>query len=105
MCIFDHEYSVSIKGQVISVFYVMSNLADGTESKVLHTKESSTSLKVTDRPKVSFGPYVEKQRAVPGKQKQKELPKQTRYAAKGYYTPNPGKSGTLGLKRIILASC
>ncbi|XP_030248630.1 centrosomal protein of 72 kDa [Sparus aurata] len=70
---------------------------DNTESKVLHTKEpshkrSSTSLKGTDGPKVSFGPYIEKHRPVSGKQKQKDLPKQTRHEAKGHYTPNPDHS-------------
>ncbi|KAE8288730.1 Centrosomal protein of 72 kDa [Larimichthys crocea] len=70
---------------------------DNTKSKVPHMNEpshkrSSTSLKVTDRPKVSFGPYVEKRRPVLGKQKQKDLPKQTRHAAKGHYTPNPDQS-------------
>ncbi|KAI3360467.1 hypothetical protein L3Q82_002363 [Scortum barcoo] len=70
---------------------------DKTESKVPHMKQpthkrSSTSLKVAERPKVSFGPYVEKLRAIPGKQKQKDLPKQTRNAAKGHYTPNPDQS-------------
>lgn len=64
---------------------------------MLHTKEpsdkrSSTSLKGTDGPKVSFGPYIEKDRPVSGKQKQNDLPKQTRHEAKGHYTPNPGKS-------------
>ncbi|XP_044063323.1 centrosomal protein of 72 kDa isoform X2 [Siniperca chuatsi] len=67
---------------------------DNTESKVPHMKEpyhkrSSPSLKVAERPKVSFGPYVEKRRPVPGKQKQKDLPKQSKHAAKGHYTPNP----------------
>ena len=54
-------------------------------------KRSSASLKVTDRPKVSFGPYVEKHNA---KQKQKDVSKQTRHAARGHYTPNPGNSRT-----------
>ncbi|TKS81983.1 Centrosomal protein of 72 kDa [Collichthys lucidus] len=70
---------------------------DNTKSKVPQMnepshKKNSTSLKVTDRPKVSFGPYVEKRRPVLGKQKQKDLPKQTRHAAKGHYTPNPDQS-------------
>uniref|UniRef100_UPI0037E79C35 centrosomal protein of 72 kDa n=1 Tax=Semicossyphus pulcher TaxID=241346 RepID=UPI0037E79C35 len=70
---------------------------DTVESKVPHVKErphkkSSTSIKVTERPKVSFGPYVEISRPVPGKQKQKDLPKQTRHVARGHYTPNPGES-------------
>ncbi|KAG7474435.1 hypothetical protein JOB18_008681 [Solea senegalensis] len=59
------------------------------ESSVPHMKEpslkkSSTSLKVNDGPKVSFGPCVEKHRPVPGKQ--------TRHVAKGYFTPNPDQS-------------
>nr|XP_040021156.1 centrosomal protein of 72 kDa isoform X4 [Gasterosteus aculeatus aculeatus] len=65
--------------------------------KVPHVKEPShkrspTSLEVTERPKVSFGPYVEKRRPVAGKLKQNELPKPTRQTAKGHYTPNPDQS-------------
>ncbi|XP_063736395.1 centrosomal protein of 72 kDa isoform X2 [Eleginops maclovinus] len=68
---------------------------DKTESKVPHMKEpshkrSSSTIKVTERPKVSFGPYVEKRRPVIGKQK--DFAKQTRQAAKGHYTPNPDQS-------------
>lgn len=79
------------------MFYCVIYNPDNTESKVPHmeetaNKQSSTSLKVTDRPKVSFGPYVEKHRPVPGKQNQKDFPKQTRHAAKGHFTPNPGKN-------------
>ncbi|XP_034083977.1 centrosomal protein of 72 kDa isoform X1 [Gymnodraco acuticeps] len=44
----------------------------------------------TERPKVSFGPYVEKHRPVSGKQK--DFAKHTRQAAKGHYTPNPDPS-------------
>ena len=55
--------------------------------KDLSHKKSSTSSKVTERPKVSFGPYVEKHRPAPGKQ---DVPKQTRHVAKGHFTPNPG---------------
>ncbi|XP_026149371.1 centrosomal protein of 72 kDa isoform X2 [Mastacembelus armatus] len=67
------------------------------ESKVSHMKESpddenSTSLKVTERPKVSFGPFVEKHRTVPGQEKQKDFPKQTRHVAKGHFTLNPDPS-------------
>nr|XP_046254632.1 centrosomal protein of 72 kDa isoform X2 [Scatophagus argus] len=70
---------------------------DDRESKVPNTKKplhkrSSTSLNVTDRPKVSFGPCVEEHRPVPGKQKQKDLPKQTRLVARGHFTPNPDQS-------------
>lgn len=46
---------------------------------------------MTDKPKVTFEHYVEKNKPVPGKQEQKDLPKQNRQAAKGYFTPNPGK--------------
>ncbi|XP_029928000.1 centrosomal protein of 72 kDa isoform X2 [Myripristis murdjan] len=64
-----------------------------TQSKVPQMKQTSeknksTSLKVSERPKVSFGPYVEKHRSVPGRLKQ-DGPKQIRFAAKGYFTPNP----------------
>ncbi|KAM9310014.1 LOW QUALITY PROTEIN: centrosomal protein of 72 kDa [Pholidichthys leucotaenia] len=45
-----------------------------------------------ERPKVTFGPYIEKRQHVPGKQKVKEFPKQTRHAAKGHFTPNPDQS-------------
>ncbi|XP_047454579.1 centrosomal protein of 72 kDa isoform X2 [Mugil cephalus] len=47
---------------------------------------------VTERPKVSFGPYIEKRKSVSGKQKQKDVPKQTRHAAKGHFTPHPDQS-------------
>nr|XP_033958273.1 centrosomal protein of 72 kDa [Pseudochaenichthys georgianus] len=68
---------------------------DNTESKVPHVKEtshkrSSSTFKATERPKVSFGPYVEKHRPVSGKQK--DFAKHTRQAAKGHYTPNPDPS-------------
>ncbi|XP_023131270.2 centrosomal protein of 72 kDa isoform X2 [Amphiprion ocellaris] len=68
---------------------------DNTESKGPQVKEpshnkTSTSAKVSERPKVSFGPYIEK--TVSGKQKQKDLSKQTRHAAKGHFTPNPDQS-------------
>ncbi|XP_061572692.1 centrosomal protein of 72 kDa isoform X1 [Cololabis saira] len=54
----------------------------------LQTKSFSPS-KVTERPKVSFGPWIDKQKPMHGKQKQKDPPKQTRHAAKGHFTPNP----------------
>ncbi|XP_033496670.2 centrosomal protein of 72 kDa isoform X1 [Epinephelus lanceolatus] len=80
-----------------SILRYPSTNYDNTESKVPHMREpshkrSSTLFKVTERPKVSFGPYVEKHRSVPGKQKQKEFPKQTRHAARGHYTPHPDQS-------------
>ncbi|KAM8869838.1 centrosomal protein of 72 kDa isoform 2-T2 [Spinachia spinachia] len=80
-----------------SILRYPSTKYDIAMSKVPHLKEPShkrspASLKVTERPKVSFGPYVEKRRPVPGKLKQKELPKQTRLTARGHYTPNPDQS-------------
>ncbi|XP_029359707.1 centrosomal protein of 72 kDa isoform X2 [Echeneis naucrates] len=68
---------------------------DNAESKVPRLSEpshknGSSSLKVSERPKVSFGPYVEKLRPVPGKQN--EVLKQTRHLAKGHFTPNPVQS-------------
>ncbi|CAJ1062114.1 centrosomal protein of 72 kDa [Xyrichtys novacula] len=70
---------------------------DKTESKVPHTKEqphekSSTTFSTTERPKVSFGPYVEKHKEAPGKQKQKDNTKQSRHVARGHFTPNPDES-------------
>ncbi|XP_072250477.1 centrosomal protein of 72 kDa isoform X1 [Leuresthes tenuis] len=70
---------------------------DNTESKGWQFNEpphrsSSPSSKVAERPKVSFGPYIEKHRPVTGKQKHKDLPKQTRHVAKGHFTPNPDQS-------------
>lgn len=74
----------------------ISDLPDKTESNRPQTKEpsdkkSSTSIKLAERPKVSFGPYIEKQSRVSASQKQKEFPKQTRLAAKGHFTPHPGE--------------
>ncbi|XP_060937433.1 centrosomal protein of 72 kDa isoform X1 [Limanda limanda] len=71
---------------------------DNTRSKMPHVKDlshkkSSTSSKVTERPKVSFGPFVETRRPVPGKQE--DFPKQTRHVAKGHFTPNPDQSQRL----------
>lgn len=81
----------------ISVFFIMPFFYwPDNEYKVPHSKEASpqrsaTSIKETVRPKVSFGPYKEKHKSESAKQKQKDLPKQTRRAARGHYTPNPGK--------------
>ncbi|KAL6109141.1 cep72 [Pungitius sinensis] len=80
-----------------SILRYPSTKYDIAMSKVPHVKEPShkrspTSLKVIERPKVSFGPYVEKRRPVSGKLKHKELPKQTRQTARGHYTPNPDQS-------------
>ncbi|XP_030605517.1 centrosomal protein of 72 kDa [Archocentrus centrarchus] len=61
----------------------------GSQMKEPSHKKSCTSLKVPERPKVSFGPCIEKHRHVPGKAKQKDFPRQTRHAAKGHFTPNP----------------
>ncbi|XP_070768716.1 centrosomal protein of 72 kDa [Enoplosus armatus] len=94
---FTEQRSSTPKQTAKSILRYPPTKHDNTESKVPYMEEashkrSSTSLKVADRPKVSFGPYVEKRRPVPGKQKQKDLPKQTRHAAKGHYTPNPDQS-------------
>ncbi|KAM7420678.1 hypothetical protein PAMA_015075 [Pampus argenteus] len=63
-------------------------------TRVPHMEETSNKQNsVTERPKVSFGPYVEKHRPVPGKQK--DFPKQTRHAAKGHFTPNPDQGHRL----------
>ncbi|XP_028280727.1 centrosomal protein of 72 kDa [Parambassis ranga] len=61
----------------------------GPQTKEPSNKKCSTSLKVAERPKVSFGPYIEKHSCVSATQKQKEFPKQTRLAAKGHFTPHP----------------
>lgn len=53
--------------------------------------KSWTSSKVAERPKVSFGPYVEKHTADRGLPNQKVSFKQIRHEAKGHFTPNPGK--------------
>ncbi|KAM9722670.1 centrosomal protein of 72 kDa [Menidia menidia] len=68
---------------------------DNSESKGQQINEhthrnSSTSSKVAERPKVSFWPFIEKHRPVTGKQR--DLPKQSRHVAKGHFTPNPGQS-------------
>ncbi|XP_067365932.1 centrosomal protein of 72 kDa isoform X2 [Channa argus] len=78
-----------------SILRYPSTKNDKAESKVPHIKEplhKKSSLKETERPKVSFGPYVEKYRPLPGKQKQKDFPKQTKHLAKGHFTPNPDQS-------------
>uniref|UniRef100_A0A3B3DYF8 Centrosomal protein 72 n=1 Tax=Oryzias melastigma TaxID=30732 RepID=A0A3B3DYF8_ORYME len=54
--------------------------------------KSSTSSKVAERPKVSFGPYVEKHTADRGLPNQKVSFKQIRHEAKGHFTPNPDQS-------------
>ncbi|XP_076009911.1 centrosomal protein of 72 kDa [Genypterus blacodes] len=64
--------------------------SDNTKSKVPHTERpphKERSLKITDGPKVSFDPYVEKHRLTHGKQKQREFPKK----ARGHFTPNPAQ--------------
>ncbi|KAM4600686.1 centrosomal protein of 72 kDa [Polymixia lowei] len=77
--------------------YTQTNYGQ-TQSKVPQFKEpahkkSSSSLKVTERPRVSFGPYVEKRRPASGRQKQKDVPEQIRLPAKGHFTPNPSEKG------------
>ncbi|XP_017282063.1 centrosomal protein of 72 kDa isoform X2 [Kryptolebias marmoratus] len=66
-----------------------TELKEPLMNELPHNK-SSTLPKMAERPKVSFGPVFEKYRTVPGKQK--DLLKQTRHKAKGYFTPNPDQS-------------
>nr|XP_020468471.1 centrosomal protein of 72 kDa isoform X1 [Monopterus albus] len=73
-----------------SILGYPSKRYDNAKSKVSHMKEAShkkrsASLKVTERPKVSFSPFVE-----PGQQT--HFPRQTRHVAKGHFTPNPDQS-------------
>ncbi|KAL3980825.1 Eph receptor B6 [Sarotherodon galilaeus] len=64
----------------------------GSQMKDLSHQKSCTSIKVPERPKVSFGPYIEQHRPAHGNPKQKDSPKQTRHPAKGHFTPNPDES-------------
>ncbi|XP_026040311.1 centrosomal protein of 72 kDa isoform X2 [Astatotilapia calliptera] len=64
----------------------------GSQMKDLSHQKSCTSIKVPERPKVSFGPYIEQRRPAHGNPKQKDSPKQTRHPAKGHFTPNPDES-------------
>lgn len=73
-----------------------------TKSKVPENKSTQNNKRctsgepgVTERPKVSFGPYVEKYKPLFQKQKLKES-KQTSRVAKGHFTPNPDQSHHLG---------
>ncbi|XP_056142996.1 centrosomal protein of 72 kDa [Lampris incognitus] len=91
------ESSTSQKQETTKSILRYSEMNHGpTQSKVPQMtessqKKSSTSSKVTDKPKVSFGPYVEKYKPVSRKPKQKGFSGQTRLpAAKGHFTPNPG---------------
>ncbi|XP_029136005.1 centrosomal protein of 72 kDa [Labrus bergylta] len=89
--------STPIKENAKSILRYPPSKYDKTESKVSHVnqqphKECSTSLNVIERPKVSFGPYVERHNPAPDKQKQKDTANQTRRAARGHFTPNPDQS-------------
>ena len=57
-------------------------------------------FKVTEKPRVSFGPIVEKMcRSLTGRAKHKENTRQMRLQAKGHFTPNPSQ------KRTPFSSC
>ncbi|KAM6909670.1 centrosomal protein of 72 kDa [Xenentodon cancila] len=94
----DSVYKETEEGQVTTfLFCVICPFPAKTESKGSKVneqlqKKAFSSSKVAERPKVSFGPWIDKQRPVHGKQKQKDPPKQTRHAAKGHFTPNPDQS-------------
>ncbi|XP_078109210.1 centrosomal protein of 72 kDa isoform X6 [Sander vitreus] len=63
------------------------------ESKDFTEQRSSTPKQETAKSILRYPPTkYEKCRPVPGKQKQKDFPKQIRHAAKGHYTPNPDQS-------------
>uniref|UniRef100_A0A4W5L2R9 Centrosomal protein of 72 kDa n=1 Tax=Hucho hucho TaxID=62062 RepID=A0A4W5L2R9_9TELE len=53
-------------------------------------KGSSSSLKTSDGPRVTFNPRVEKHsRASSGREEREKLPKHLRVTAKGHFTPHP----------------
>uniref|UniRef100_A0A8C6SXV2 Centrosomal protein of 72 kDa n=1 Tax=Neogobius melanostomus TaxID=47308 RepID=A0A8C6SXV2_9GOBI len=58
------------------------------QEKAKQNDENAQSFKVTEKPKVSFGPYIEKSKPLFEKLKIKDS-KQTRRVAKGHFTPNP----------------
>uniref|UniRef100_A0A3P9KX92 Centrosomal protein 72 n=1 Tax=Oryzias latipes TaxID=8090 RepID=A0A3P9KX92_ORYLA len=80
-----------------SILRYSPNINDVVVSRGLQMKETppmknSTSSKVAERPKVSFGPLVEKHSAERGLPNQKLSFKQIRHEAKGHFTPNPDQS-------------
>ncbi|XP_041649576.1 centrosomal protein of 72 kDa [Cheilinus undulatus] len=93
----EQRSSTPIKEIAKSILRYPSRQFDKAESKVSHVKEqphkeSSSSLNVIERPKVSFGPYIERQQPLLGKQKQKDNAKPTRHTGRGHFTPNPDQS-------------
>ncbi|XP_072317423.1 centrosomal protein of 72 kDa isoform X2 [Eucyclogobius newberryi] len=62
--------------------------SDTLQEKSKQNVETAVSSKVTEKPKVSFGPYIEKTKPLFEKLKIKDS-KQSRRQAKGYFTPNP----------------
>ncbi|XP_029958390.1 centrosomal protein of 72 kDa [Salarias fasciatus] len=79
-----------------SILRCPSTKKDNAESEGLHVKKasnkkSSTSLKVAEKPKVSFGPYVDRPSSVPADH-QRDSPKHSRHPARGFFTPNPDPS-------------
>ncbi|XP_070821867.1 centrosomal protein of 72 kDa [Chaetodon trifascialis] len=68
---------------------------DFTEQRTSSPKQE-TAKSILRHPRTKYGgdrsPCVERCRPVPGKQKQKDLPKQGRHVAKVHFTPNPDQS-------------
>ncbi|CAN9514284.1 unnamed protein product [Ophioblennius macclurei] len=93
----EQRSSTPIKESAKSILRYPSSKNDNAEFKGPHVKKtsnkkSSTSSKVAEKPKVSFGPYVDKQSSVPADQSLKDSPKRSRHAARGHFTPNPDQS-------------
>ncbi|KAM6936685.1 centrosomal protein of 72 kDa [Lycodopsis pacificus] len=69
------------------------NEAKEEESKDFTEQRCSTPKQETAKSILRYPPTkYEKHRPVPGKQKQKDFPNQSRHAARGHYTPNPDQS-------------
>ncbi|CAL1611260.1 unnamed protein product [Knipowitschia caucasica] len=73
--------------------------ADQGKSEIPHEKtkqhaETADAHKVTEKPKVSFGPYIEKSKPLFEKLKIKDY-KHTRRQAKGHFTANPDQAAHL----------
>ncbi|XP_034408831.1 centrosomal protein of 72 kDa isoform X2 [Cyclopterus lumpus] len=77
------------------VNFVLKEVKEPTqdESQDFTEQRSSTPKQETSKSILRYPPTkYEECRHVPGKQKQKDSPKQSRHAAKGHYTPNPVQS-------------
>ncbi|CAL8290979.1 unnamed protein product [Merluccius merluccius] len=77
--------------------YLIQGVCVETHCTFIMIKDNSwtfpTSFQVTEKPRVSFGPIVEKKcRSVTGRPKQKDNARQMRLQAKGHFTPNPSEN-------------